>query len=411
MKQRFISTAAIIFLFITAFIPPGSLPSAQAAPSGDYPTHLPIILSPPTFSDSFDGAPAAPTPWRGPGWEVTVHSRDISTWDALEPMQAEHGPDCAPPPGTHRVTAYEDAVFQCRDHIMTAVNASGYGAVVLTPAALVDFSRSTAVIRFDVSTARKSGRDWIDLWITPYEDNLQTPVRDWIPDLNGEPRRAVHVAMGFDRGNSSFTAGVVRNFNYTQLTSRDWRGYEQVLRPSAMQRETFELQISRTRIRFGMPAYNLWWVDSTIPALDWSQGVVQLGHHSYTPTKSCTGCGPNTWHWDNFMMLPVAPFKIEQVAQRYASAQTPARVSLAGPAPANAHLRFSGIGRSLQVSFDDGRTWVNAARQAQEKNDEGAFWTYWMPIPAGTTAVRFRGQNWYGGGWRVKDISVWAKEP
>ena len=97
------------------------------------------------------------------------------------------------------------------------------------------------------------------------------------------------------------------------------------------------------------------------------------------------------------------------MAQRYADAGTPARVSLAAPAPANAHLRFSGIGKNLQVSFDDGRTWVNAARQAQEKYPEDAFWTYWMPIPAGTTVVRFRGQNWYGGGWRVKDMAVWSR--
>lgn len=406
--HRLPKTAAVLIVLLMLFSPSGGNPDALAQTQGG-PVYLPLVMTPPVFQEGFSGDPAAPQPWRSPIWEVVVHSRDISTWNTLERMQAEHGDDCSPPPASHPVTAYEDAVFLCRNHLMTAINASGYGAVVLTPQYMIDFTSQEAVIRFDMSTLRKSGRDWVDLWITPYEDNLQIPVHDWIPDLNGEPRRAVVISMGFDKASSSFTAGVVRNFELEPVPGTDWIGYERFLTPSAMRRDTFELRIRRNHIRFGMPDYNFWWVDTSIPSLDWSQGVVQFGHHSYTPGKSCSGCGPNTWHWDNVYMAPVVPFEIDQAAQRYTDAQTGGRAALPSPAPANARLRFSGIGSSLQVSFDDGRTWVNAAAQAQEKQLAESFKTYWMPIPEGTASVRFRGQNWWGGSWRVKDISVWSR--
>lgn len=90
-------------------------------------------------------------------------------------------------------------------------------------------------------------------------------------------------------------------------------GYESFLTPDAKRRDKFELQISRNHLRFGMPAYNFNWIDLPIPELDWSQGVVQIGHHSYNPAKDAgcpinqnakTGCSPTTWHWDNVNIQP-----------------------------------------------------------------------------------------------------------
>jgi hypothetical protein len=127
-----------------------------------------------------------------------VHSRDVNTWYQLEPMNTDHGADCSPPPATHPLSRrYEDAVYQCRNHVMTAIKAEGYGMIYLTPNHMVDFSQGPAAIRFDVSTLRTSLRDWIDLWITPYEDNLQIPLQTDIAmvDASGPPRRAVHVLM------------------------------------------------------------------------------------------------------------------------------------------------------------------------------------------------------------------------
>src|SRR5262245_1897965 len=74
------------------------------------------------FLATFDGQPSAPLAWRPADWDVQVHSRQEDTWKALEAMDAMHGPDCGPPPATHRVSAYADAVFVCRDHLMTSIH-------------------------------------------------------------------------------------------------------------------------------------------------------------------------------------------------------------------------------------------------------------------------------------------------
>src|SRR5712692_11171226 len=78
------------------------------------------------FLETFDGSPGAPTPWRSSTWDVTVHSRATAHFYTLEQMNAGHGTDCGAPPATHAVSTYDDAVFQCRNHIMTALYAGEY---------------------------------------------------------------------------------------------------------------------------------------------------------------------------------------------------------------------------------------------------------------------------------------------
>lgn len=86
---------------------------------------------------TFDGAPATPTPVKDTAaysdLDVQVHSRDSSTWYALETQNAQHGADCSAPPATHPNTSYAGAVFQCANHVMTAISAGGYGVIYLTP--------------------------------------------------------------------------------------------------------------------------------------------------------------------------------------------------------------------------------------------------------------------------------------
>jgi hypothetical protein len=292
---------------------------------------------------------------------------------------------------------------------MTAMKATGYGVIYLTPNQLVDFSTGEAVIRWDLSTLRTSYRDWVDLWITPYDQNLQLPLEDWLPDLNGPPQNAIHIRIGFN--DNAFSADVYRNFQVaTHLDANSWIGYDQFLTPDAARRDTFEVRLSRTHLKVGMPQYNFAWLDTPIDDLGWDQGVVQFGHHSYNPTKDCTGpCSPNTWHWDNVTLAPARPFTIIRAAQRTATRAAPT-VTLAQPAPANAHLRFTGIGSSLQVSFDGGTSWQPAQVQLQNSAlfNDGHFLSYWTPIPPGTTQVQFRGQPWWGADWHVRSISVWA---
>ncbi len=386
---------------------------AAQEPSTDPVVYLPFITvpaPPANFMETFDGAPAHPTPWRSATWDITVHSRNVDTWYNLEAMDAQHGPNCESPATTHDVTAYEDTVYQCNNHIMTAINASGYGLIYLTPNQMVDFSEGEAVIRWDMSTERRSLRDWVDVWITPYDDNLQLALMNWLPDLNGEPHNAVHIDMG-DFNGPTFGASVYRNFQEDSLESTWWVPYNDFLEPSPQRRDTFELRISRTHIKFGMPDYNFWWVDTDISPLNWTQGVIQFGHHSYNPWKDGNG-GPQTWHWDNVFVEPAVPFTILKADRRYVNSSGSNRVNFSAPAPANSHLRFAGIGGNLQVSFDNGSTWQNAAYQKHRDYSfaDESFKSYWMPIPQGTSSVLFRGQDWWGGGWHFRDISIWSPQ-
>jgi hypothetical protein len=72
---------------------------------------------------------------------------------------------------------------------------------------------------------------------------------------------------------TAFSARVVRGYNEEFLPSLDAGGYETRFTPSATQRETFELRLTRNHITFGMPNRNIWWVDTGVSDLGWSQGV------------------------------------------------------------------------------------------------------------------------------------------
>lgn len=363
------------------------------------------------FLETFDGAPAVPAPWNPADWDIAVHGRDRGTWYQLDPMTAAHGAECQPPPGGHVITAYEDTVYRCANHMMTALRADGYGVIYLTPNQLVDFSTGEAVIRLDVSTLRTTNRDWWDVWITRPQDNLVAPLEQWLPDLNGEPRNAVHVRLNFGNGSTPtgvFIGEVATNFNAISLSRARFAGYETLFIPSALQRRTFELRISKTHIRFGMPDFNFWWIDTDIPPLQWGTGVVSVGVHSYNPYKQCPACQPSTYHWDNFSISPAVPFTILRANRRYVSPDTTGLVEFPTPLATAGYLRFSGIGTNLQVSFDNGQTWQTAVIQAQEQYHSDHFRTYFFPAPIGTERVRFRGERWWGGDWHARDISLWS---
>jgi hypothetical protein len=144
--------------------------------------------------------------------------------------------------------------------------------------------------------------------------------------------------------------------------------------------------------------------------LDWNQGIIQLGHHSYNPLKDCPlTCSPNTWHWDNVEIDPAVPFTIIRADRRFVDPTNPGPVLFPQPAPNGSNLRFSGIGGSIEISVDGGATWQAAVMQAQEEYHSDHYRTYWTPITAGTDSVMIRGSNWWGGKWMVRDISIWSK--
>jgi hypothetical protein len=209
---------------------------------------------------------------------------------------------------------------------------------------------------------------------------------------------------------TAFKAFLIVNHIGLPIPNATTAGYETKFPQSATVRQRFELQLSRTRLRFGLPAFDLWWIDT--PIVPWSgatgpyRAVVQFGHHSMNPRAD--GGKPTTWHWDNLSITPAVPFTIINATTRYATASSPS-VTLRSPAPAGARLRFAAHGRDIEVSFDGGRRWSDARLQDQELNLSSRFRSYWMSIPAGTQTIRFRGDAANGfSKWFVRDVSVWA---
>lgn len=368
------------------------------------------------FSATFDGAPTQPAPFVSDHFDVQVHSRDADTWVNPEAIAAQHGSDCAAPPATHPVSTYEGEVFGCANHLMTAINASGYGVIYLTPDQMVDLA-GTATVKFDLSTLRMSTRDWVDVWITPYADNLALPFDQGDVDLQGVPRTGVHVIMSEFSGQTTWRAYTIKNFVETEVAGGCWWcGEEGALNytPTGAQRESFQLTLSAGHLRFEMlpsaGTTGVVWADTNIPALGFTAGVVQFGHHSYNPFKDGAGtCTPGdcvtpTWHWDNISISPSIPFTMIHAGQRFTQGGT---VSFAAPAPSGASLRFAANGANVQVSFNGGATWTNAHMQAAEKNVD-RFKNYFTPIPEGVSTVQFRGDATFNGPFFAQDMTLWS---
>ncbi len=372
----------------------------------------------PVFLETFDGDPAQPTAFASTEKiTVSTNSRVGSTRDTLASMQADHGPDCAGPPAKHTVTRYRDAQFRCRNHMMTAISSGpdhldNYAVSMFSPNALLDFSAGEAVIQFDVSTLRRSKRDWFEVWITPYADLQRIPVQDR-PSLQGPPKNAIVVALKSFTDTGSFDVEVHRNFKEIQIDGPvEWIGYEDFMTPSAKVRSTFEIRITPDHIVVGMPDVPFYWISEDIPGgLPFNRGVVQFGHNSYD-VFDCADCsvGANTWHWDNIYLAPAEPITAIHANRRHVDNSSASFVTFASPAPANSHLQFTGIGFNLEVSFNNGATWRPAVTQHGREMHHWRYKNYWMPIPAGTTRVDFRGDNPYDGHWQIQDISILSRE-
>lgn len=422
------------------------------------------------FLATFDGNPLTPQPFLdstdSAQFDVAVHSRDIKNFLQLTPFEAQHGPDCAAPIDangmlvTHHDSGdYHSAVFKCKDHIMTTIRAGlhgapdeatsqpgetdGYGLIYLTPNQLADFSTGEVVISWDMATLRTSTRDWVDVWVTPFEDNLQLPLYNWLPDLNGEPKRAVHINMNQFNGMTIFGGEQFNNYTSIGLDDCWWCTLEDKMTTSPKQRSRFELRLSKTHVKFSLPGGQLdvtgkpinngqeiVWIDKTFATpLDWSSGVVQFGHHSYNPSKDCTynpatpykECYANTWHWDNIAISNGTPFTLITANRRFVATgigdDSTDVVTFNQPAPANAFLRFSAVGK-VEYSLNNGQTYTVAPLQRASKSIDGTRGignanNYFVPIPAGTQSVKFKltGEGWYTGFPLIaKDFAIWSLE-
>jgi hypothetical protein len=416
-----------------------------------------------------------PAVWKPTNFDVAFHMKDRAYWNAPEPFRGMHGTSCQPfqtneafttavpntiqpgDVGSHSVATYDDMNYRCRNHMMTAIKASSYGAIYVTPNVLVDLSGGEAVIKFALSTFRTSGNDWVDLWITPWAENLELPLDGSLSsvDLQGPPKRAIHLRMtAGDKNHSAFQAYYVNNFTEYPIgpgAGGTTDGYETILNaahnqspPVTTRRDTFELRLTATHLKFSWrkiagnnankvmgPAASLTWIDADLPAglpqVTWGPSVVQFGHHSMGVNVDGEPAtqGGGTWHWDDFTISPAVPFamlKATNVAPAnaansgYADEEHPT-MTLSSPTPSAGFLRFAGYGEKIEVSFNGDKS-TKAELQSEKLNVDDRFHSYWTPIPAGVTQITFSAKkdpnaqdktNKADGAWRVRDVAAWTR--
>ena len=377
-----------------------------------------------TFLETFDGSPGSPQPFAGSRVAVTRTERNL-TGDNLQPVHhSMHGADCAGPPATFTNNgSREMSVFQCRDHIMTSISGTPYGVVYLTPAALADWSGGSATIKWSQSTARSSARDFLSVWVTPWADALDVPAPAAVDaDLNGAPMNAIHIELDLftDRITpEAYINGARRFYNESNITP-----FSKVVVPDNARRDAFELAVTASSVVLRVNGTVIMRGDGL--ALPFTNGMVQFGHHAYSPGKGCGATyvyslinqcvdgsdiqSSNTWHWDDFSITPALPASFLQGTPDYMTSAG-GHVSLSGATQSGARLRLSAIGR-VDLSFDGGRTWSTAPVQpGNQERDPYHVSNYWVPVPAGVSAfdVRLSSDGSYPSSMiHAKDFTVWA---
>jgi hypothetical protein len=275
-----------------------------------------------------------------------------------------------------------------------------------------------------MSTRHDNARDWVAFWLSPFNENVLHPFTDAV-DLQGPPKDGVDVIQqGCCAQGSKFAAYEILNFAFNQnagFGNPVAVSMEQAAATSTPSntRTQFELDISTTHIRFGIPAANWWVIDNNFPTpLPFNQAIFQMNHDSYDPCKdqpiSVTNpCRADTWHWSDVSISPSIAFDNNRIAQKsvHAGADT---VVLDHPAGSSSYLRFESLAApgSTQVAFNGG-PFQPATRQVINGDNgqihDDHFSPYWMLIPAGTTTIKFAGQNQYTGLWSVRDPAVWDR--
>jgi len=404
-----------------------------------------------SFTETFDGTPPAPATYTNPAhWSIFVQGFNAQEATAGATV-AQHGPNCEPPgfpytaTNTHVMHSATDAVFLCNGHVMTSLGVTGYGAVYMTPPAMLDFSQGSATIRWDMSTLRTSARDWVDVVLTPWAEHS-----DFAYNNNDQhiPPHNIHVTLAgtnvwqaFERIGGGIQYGQGQDVQLAGDGSTTW---DDVFRragttESPARRDTFEIRLSRTTLSVCMPGYDspaggvFCWINTTLPeplepAVWGDQATVMLSHRTYNAEKACNedngqpqpwtdqlninhtaygdlNCPPDTWHWDNVAIQPFVPYLIIPAVPSDAAitAASGGVVTFAQPAPSGAALSFVQFSHTpdLRVSYDAGHTWIAPRIQpaiapnngASEENGESVF----DPIPAGVQQVMVRGSNGFWG--------------
>lgn len=378
------------------------------------------------FSEGWDGEPATPEPWNPSDWMVLSHWRDPVNWMDGKAVDAHHsGVNCGDvtasgdDPGTlHVVDARDEGRYRCKNHLMTAIDGQEYGLIYFTPPAMVDFSEGPGTVSWSLSTLATSDRDWVDVWISPYADQVAAPFErqdDLDVDLQGTPRNGLQLRQinGVEWAVKWTADDVVTELGIVEVP----------VPPSAATRSPMEVTMSSTAVSFGFTGHNVTTFDLPDPAT-WDRGVVQFGHHSYNPTKDCPAsspCTPGSWHWDDLRIEPAVPFSIQRATPEVivATGEEPTaaqKVSWAGPAPADAVLQFAAL---CKPQVNDGSGWTDAVLAPfQGQGADGVTRavehasSYKTPVAAGASSVqiRFVADDWYtpGTGCMAEGFAITA---
>lgn len=339
------------------------------------------------FLETFDVDPSSPTIFESDRWDIRRNITDYKMWGVGQSMDAQHGPDCAGPPATHRIDDWmTEGVFMCKNHLMTAANADSYGIITMTPATQIDLS-TAGTVSFDLSTLVMSGRDWVDVWITPAEDLLALACGGKCPSYNGAPRNTIHAQKDGRR----WVISVIRDFEDVGQAE-----FYEVGEPSPTIRTPFELSVTPSGVRFGTPEDGRFVEVDAAPGF--TTGIVQWAQHTYNPFKDNSGVAA-TWHWDNFRIEPAVPMgMIKSTTERLIG--RPGDVMTAefdDPAPAGAQVMFNAVCK-VELDFGSGFTPISEIPGSNPRGPETSH-SYFAPVPEGADSVdvRFAGDRWYTG--------------
>jgi hypothetical protein len=367
--------------------------------------------------------PATPQMWQPANWDVQTHTRSENTDNGfIDAHNADHGADCAAPPATHAINTWQQAVFVCHNHVMTAISDSGYGEVALTPDRMADWSGGPVTIGWSVSTQRTTSRDWIAVDITPFAEQMTLPFDFGDVDLEGMPKHYIELKAGLENYN-----GIQTNWHLTRESAgndfgaeenSEWPYFEEAtgIPMSATVRTPFEFTFDQTSYTFrvgpgsaispGKVLFSGKWKKP----LTFSRGVVQFMHHSYNPNKCdvfALKCAPDTWHWSDFNISNAVQYTLLRPTDHQVVNDPGGVVTFAAPAPAGSYLKFTAIG-VVQVSYDGGKTYTAAQHSLLDGYafDQSRFNSYVTPVPVGVTSVQFKlSGDWYGPGY-ARDFSL-----
>jgi hypothetical protein len=368
--------------------------------------------------------PSTPQEWRPSNWDVQIHTRGMQLDSGNEAHNADHGADCSAPPATHFVNTWQQAVYICHNHVMTAIADEGYGEVVLTPDHMADWSAGPVTIGFSVSTQRTSARDWITVDVSPFGEQLALPFDFGGTDLQGMPAHYIELNANMSQWNTVQTNWqMVREQagnSFGDIQASEWPYFEDAtsIPMSATVRTPFELIISSAGYTFRVAPSSPIAGGKVLLQGKWSkpltftQGVVQFAHHSYNPFKcdvTSVRCYPDTWHWSNFSISSAVPYPLLRPIDHQVVTQPGGVVTFAQGAPAGSFLKFQAIG-SVQVSYDGGKTYSAAKKPPMDaalaKSDNSIWTNYLTPVPQGATSVLVRVTGgWFGNGV-ARDFSI-----